>query len=97
MPFLRSVLLKCNTLWLFFDNSNRENKNQTPSRFCLYLTDSGRFEKVKQFFPRRGHSFLPDKDFGTISRVLKIHNRLYYMHQLSEFIINIYYKLNKLL
>ncbi|XP_047134744.1 uncharacterized protein LOC124812316 [Hydra vulgaris] len=87
--YLISVPSKYNTLRLFCDNCSGQNKNQTLSRFCLYLTDSGRFDKVKQFFPIRGHSFLPcDRDFGIISSVLKTHDRLYHMHQLTELIIS---------
>ena len=71
------------------DNCSGQNKNQTLSRFCLYLTDSGRFDKVEQFFPRRRHSFLPcDKGFRIILRVLKTHNHLYHMHQLTVLIIS---------
>ena len=53
------------------------------------MTDSGRFDKVEQFFLKREYSFLPcDWDFGIISRALKTHDFLYHMHQLTELIIS---------
>lgn len=36
----------------------------------LALTDSKRFEKVYQYFPIRGHWFLPnDRDIGVIKKI----------------------------
>lgn len=86
--YLSNVPSTYKKLRLFCDNCSGQNKNQSLSRFCLFLTDSGRFEKVEQFFPVRGHSFLPcDRDFGTISRALRKHDRLFTVHELSEVII----------
>lgn len=44
----------------------------------MALVDTKRFLKIFQYFPIRGHSFLPcDRDFGLIKRQLKKHDRLY--------------------
>lgn len=87
--FLSSIPQHYKKLRLFCDNCSGQNKNQSLSRYCLYLTDSGRFEKVEQFFPVRGHSFLPcDRDFGTISKALSKHDRIFSMHEITEIIIN---------
>lgn len=59
-------------LYLFSDGCPGQNKNNTMLRFMLALTDSKRFEKVYQYFPTRGHSFLPnDRDFGVIKKMFE--------------------------
>ena len=46
-------------------------------RFCLALTDTGRFEQIFHYFPVRGHSYLPnDRDFGTMKRMIRKHDRI---------------------
>ena len=61
-------------LRLLCDNCSSQNKNQSLSRFCLYLTDSGKFDKVTKHFPVREHSFLPcNQDLGLISKCLRTH------------------------
>lgn len=75
-------------LRLFSDNCPGQNKNHTLVRFCMGLTQTGRFNKVQQYFPIRGHSFLPcDRDFGAIKRYLKKFDRIYSVHQYTEKII----------
>lgn len=75
-------------LRLFSDNCPGQNKNHCVVRFCMALVDTGRFKKVQQFFPIRGHSFLPcDRDFGVIKRSLKKHDRIYNLHKYTEVII----------
>ncbi|KAJ4441827.1 hypothetical protein ANN_11686 [Periplaneta americana] len=50
--------------------------------------DSERFEKIEQFYPIRGHSFLPcDRDFAIVKRTMRKHDRFYSMHQLTKIII----------
>jgi hypothetical protein len=74
--------------YFIFTLCSGQNKNFVLSRFCLFLTDSKRFEKVIQYFPVRGHSFLPcDRDFGIISRILSKHDRIYTVAQVKELIL----------
>nr|CAH7721041.1 unnamed protein product [Callosobruchus chinensis] len=55
----------------------------------LKLTDTKKFDKILQYFPVRGHSFLPcDRDFSIIKRALKKHDRIYNVHDLTEIIAN---------
>nr|CAH7744148.1 unnamed protein product [Callosobruchus chinensis] len=55
----------------------------------LALTDTKKFEKILQYFPVRGHSFLPcDTDFSIIKRALKKRDRIYNVHDLTEIIAN---------
>jgi len=85
---LNSCNLKEVTQFLFSDNYLGQNKNQTLSRYLLFLTDSGKFEKIQHFFTVRGHSFLPrDRDFGIISRRLKKHDRFYLLREVIELIL----------
>lgn len=75
-------------LRLFSDNCPGQNKNHCVTRMCLALTDTGRFQKIQQFFPLRGHSFLPcDRTFGVIKRNLRRFDRIYDIHKYTEIII----------
>nr|CAH7722711.1 unnamed protein product [Callosobruchus chinensis] len=68
-------------LRLFDDNCPRQNKNHCMVRFSMALVETGRFKKVEQIFPVRGHSILTcDRDFGVIKRSLKKYDRLYDLH-----------------
>ncbi|XP_050315423.1 uncharacterized protein LOC126749795 isoform X2 [Anthonomus grandis grandis] len=56
-------------LHLFCDNCPGQNKNLCMVKMCMALKSTGRFDKISQYFPIRGHSFLPcDRAFGTIKR-----------------------------
>lgn len=71
-------------LKLFSDNCPRQNKNHAMVRMCMVLVDTGRFNKIQQFYPVREHSFLPcDRDFGVIKRSLKKFDRIYVIHDFT--------------
>nr|CAI5835289.1 unnamed protein product [Callosobruchus analis] len=75
-------------LRLFSDNYPGQNKNHCLVRFCAALVENGRFRKIEQIFPIRGHSFLPcDRDFAVIKRNLKKYDRLYDLHEYTEIIV----------
>lgn len=75
-------------LRLFSDNCPGQNKNHCLIRFCAALVETGRFGKIDQIFPIRGHSFLPcDRDFAIIKRKLKRYDRIYDLHTYTEIII----------
>uniref|UniRef100_A0A8D8YWD2 Uncharacterized protein n=1 Tax=Cacopsylla melanoneura TaxID=428564 RepID=A0A8D8YWD2_9HEMI len=45
-------------------------------------------QKVQQYYPIRGHSFLPcDRDFGLIKRYMKKKDRYYTLHEITGMII----------
>lgn len=70
---------------IFSDNCSGQNKNHALARLLLALTHSGRFDKIEQFFPVRGHSFLPcDRDFSIIKRQLKKFDRIYSLREITE-------------
>lgn len=76
-------------LMLFSDNCAGQNKNNTAIRMNMALVDSGRFRKIQQIFPMRGHSFLPcDRAFGIIKRSLRRKERLYDIQELLELIVS---------
>lgn len=77
------------TLFLFSDNCGGQNKNHTIVRYCNALVENARFEEVQQYYPVRGHSFLPcDRAFGIIKRALKRIDRIYTIYQLTEILVH---------
>lgn len=76
-------------LSLFADNCGGQNKNHALVRYCMALVETGKFKKVDQYYPLRGHSFLPcDRAFGTIKRAMKKLDRIYTLKQVVEIIAN---------
>lgn len=86
--YLQNVPDNITEIHLYSDNCPGQNKNHSLSRFLLALTDTKRFKKIVHFFPIGGHSYLPcNRDFSIIKRKLRKHDRIYSVHQLTEFII----------
>nr|CAH7757391.1 unnamed protein product [Callosobruchus chinensis] len=55
----------------------------------LALTDTKKFDKILQYFPVRGLSFLPcDRGFSIIKRALKKRDRIYNVHDLTKVTAN---------
>lgn len=80
---------KVETLMLFCDNCAGQNKNNTAVRLNMCLVDNGRFKKIEQIFPIRGHSYLPcDRAFGVIKKKLRRIDRLYTIRELMELIVS---------
>jgi len=79
-------------LRLYSDNCPGQNKHHPMIRMCMALVETGRFETVEQFYPIRGHSFLPnDRDFGLIKKNLRRHDRVFSVHQYTEMIASASY------
>lgn len=54
-------------------------------RMLMALTSLGRFTTINQYFPIRGHSFLPcDRDFAVIKRFLKKFDHTYILEEYIE-------------
>lgn len=86
--YIDSVPMTYDEVHVYADNCGGQNKNHAVSQFFLALTDTGRFKKVKQFFPVVDHSYSPcDKDFAITKRSLRKCNRLYTIRELTELII----------
>lgn len=76
-------------LYVFSDACGGQNRNHTLVRMLLALTMTGRFLKIHQYFPVRGHSFLPcDRNFATVKRSVKKHDRVYTPAQYNDIIAN---------
>lgn len=89
LDYIQNVVPKEATeLRLFCDNCPGQNKNHTVVRMCMALRATGRFQKIVQYYPIRGHSFLPcDRAFGTIKRKLRRFDRVYDIHKYTELIV----------
>ncbi|PSN34606.1 hypothetical protein C0J52_22019 [Blattella germanica] len=76
-------------LHVFSDACGGQNRNHTLIRLFLSLTTCGRFQEIHQYFPVRGHSFLPcDRDFAIIKKAVHHHDRIYTPLQYNELIKN---------
>lgn len=74
-------------LHIFSDACAGQNRNHTLIRFLLTLTMNKRFKEIHEYFPVRGHSFMPcDRTFGLIKRVIRKHDRIYVPDQYKELI-----------
>ena len=75
-------------LHLYCDNCAAQNKNHILAKLLLALVELGRFKNFEQFFPIRGHSYLPcDRDFSLVKRKLLKTDRIYDLHKIVEIII----------
>lgn len=76
-------------LHIFSDSCGGQNRNHTVIRFFMQLVQSHRFESINQYFPQRGHSFLPnDRNFAAIKRVIRRHDRIYTPMEYTEMIVH---------
>ena len=63
-------------------------KTHALNRVFLAPTDTDRFDRIEQYYPIRGHSYLScDRDFAIIKSKLKRYDRGYTVHQITELII----------
>ena len=86
--YLMSAPPQFTEVLVYSDNCGGKNKNHALNRVFLALTDTGRFDRIEQYYPIRGHSYLPcDLDFAVIKRKLKRYDRVYTVHQITELII----------
>lgn len=75
-------------LHVFSDACGGQNRNNTLIRFFLTLVAKKRFEKVYQYFPVRGHSFLQcDRNFGTAKRLIRRKDRIYVPNEYNTLIL----------
>lgn len=89
LDYIKNVVPKEATeLRMFCDNCPGQNKNHSVVRMCMALKATDRFQKIVQYYPIRGHSFLPcDRAFGIIKRKLRRFDRVYNIHQYTELIV----------
>ena len=67
--YLMSAPPQFTEVHVYSDNCGGQNKYHALNRVFLALTDTGRFDRIEQYYPIRGHSYLPcDRDFSVIKR-----------------------------
>jgi hypothetical protein len=80
VPFVGLSLttyLKLSTNYIFLsDSCPSQNINHTVLRFLAKLAANGRFNKILQYFPVRGNSFLPcDRDLELLKKFYSVYTR----------------------
>lgn len=73
---------------IFSDGCGGQNKNHSVIRMCLSLTDLGRFQSVNQYFPIRGHSYMPcDRDFAMVKKKINKNDRVFLLKDYVSLIV----------
>ncbi|XP_046666325.1 uncharacterized protein LOC124358073 [Homalodisca vitripennis] len=76
-------------LHIFSDGCGGQNKNHSVLRLANALASTGKFKTVEQYFPIRGHSFLPcDRDFSVIKRKVRRCDRVYTVKEYAEMFLS---------
>ena len=74
-------------LHVFSDACGGQNRNNALVRFLLALASTGRFQKIDQYFPVRGHSFSQcDRNFGTAKRKIRRKDRIYMPDEYNDMV-----------
>lgn len=89
MDYIRREISESVThLHIFSDGCGGQNKNHCVIRMCMALIDLGRFKTVNQYFPIRGHSFMPcDRNFAVVKKNIKKNDRIFLLKEYAELII----------
>lgn len=75
-------------LHIFSDICGGQNKNYCVIRMCRTLVDLGRFKTVNQYFPIKGHSFMPcDWNFTVVKTKIKKNDRFLLLKEYAQLII----------
>lgn len=80
--YINSCLKDVEHLHVFSDGCFGQNKNHSLLRLMNAFVCTKKFQSVEQYFPIRGHSFLPcDRDFVTVKRKLRKCDRVFTLKQ----------------
>lgn len=86
--FISEHLKNVKHLHIFTDGCGGQNKNHTLIRLCSALVSLKLFQSVEQYYPVRGHSFLPcDRDFAVLKRKIKRQDRIFTIKEYAELIL----------
>ncbi|KAJ9593391.1 hypothetical protein L9F63_015095 [Diploptera punctata] len=89
LDFINQISEEVKILYVFSDACAGQNRNHTLTRLLATLTMNGRFSVIHQFYPIRGHSFLPcDRTFSVIKRQVRRLDRIYSPNQYDDIIRN---------
>lgn len=87
--YINSCLKDVEHLHVFSDGCFGQNKNHSLLRLMNAFVCTKKFQSVEQYFPIRGHSFLPcDRDFATVKRKLRKCDRVFTLKQYTELILS---------
>lgn len=87
MQYITDKLKSARRLHIFSDGCAAQNKNNTMVRMCSALVSLGKFDSVDQYFPIRGHSFLPcDRDFAVLKKKISKVDRVYTVEEYVDLI-----------
>lgn len=86
--YLKENMKNIENLHIFTDGCGGQNKNHTVVRVLSALVSQGLFKNIEQYFPIRGHSFLPcDRDFAVLKRKIKRSDRIYTVKEVAALIL----------
>ncbi|PSN40966.1 hypothetical protein C0J52_22716 [Blattella germanica] len=87
LDFINQISEEVKILYVFNDACAGQNRNHTLTRLLATLTMNGRFSVIHQFYPIRGHSFLPcDRTFSVIKRQVRRFDWIYSPNQYDDII-----------
>nr|CAH7741542.1 unnamed protein product [Callosobruchus chinensis] len=85
--YIKKMPVEIQELYIFSDSCSEQNHNHPVVKFFLYHVQSKRFREIVQYFPIRGHSFLPcDRDFGRVKQVMieYVYQKIMRAHNLKQ-------------
>lgn len=89
LDYIKSSLKNVDHLHIFSDGCFGQNKNHSLLRIMNAFVSCKKFKSIDQYFPVRGHSFLPcDRDFAVLKRKLKKCDRIFTLRQYAELILS---------
>lgn len=87
--YLKKNMNGVESLHIFSDGCGGQNRNHTMIRMLSSLTSTKMFKDIKQYFPVRGHSFLPcDRDFAVLKRKLRRCDRIYTVKEVADILLS---------
>lgn len=87
LDFINGIPAEVKELHVFSDACAGQNRNHTLTRLLMTLTMNGRFSVIHQYYPIRGHSFLPcDRNFSVVKRAVKRLDRIYSPQEYEEIV-----------
>lgn len=70
--YLNAIPEEVKEFHVFSDACGGQNRNHTVTRLLLAMAMNNRFSVIHQYFPVRGHSFIPcDRNFSVIKRSVR--------------------------
>lgn len=85
----REIPTNIRNFHIFSDGCGGQNKNHSVIRMCLGLVDLKRFQTVNEYFPIRGHSYMPcDRNFAMVKRKINKNDRIFLLKDYVSLIVS---------